>query len=137
MRHANLEEVDFAKKAAEHFEQHPKHWSFGDLKEGTFLALKWGLGNDAVLVLKLDDIAEPVVYGNMIKKAAEQSKRHKVWQCRVILDRDEKIPDGFDFPPRQAVKSVMEKYGLNPLAIYSGWGHDTTKSEKEYLKNKK
>jgi hypothetical protein len=65
------EEIDrnkFAEEAGEDFSKHPEHCSFGDVTPGSFLALRWGLGNDCVLVLKLDENSEPVNYQNLVKK---------------------------------------------------------------------
>ena len=62
-----LARIEFAKKAAEHFAMNPKHWSFGDLKPETLLALRWGLSDDCVLVLKLDPDFEPINYQNFVR----------------------------------------------------------------------
>ena len=67
MRHAKLDEAEFVKKAIKHFDDNPKNYSFGDLKEGTFFAMRFGLGDDCVLMFKLDDHFEPTVYGQVIK----------------------------------------------------------------------
>jgi len=45
------------------------------LEEGTFLALKWGLLDDCVLLLKLDDFFSPTVYGQVIKNKDAQHQR--------------------------------------------------------------
>lgn len=49
--------IDFAKEAAAHFAEHPNHWSYSKegLGPGVLLALKWGLGSDCVLVLRVAD----------------------------------------------------------------------------------
>ena len=62
------EQIEFAEKAALHFASHPEHSSFGEIKQGEYLALRWGLGNDCVLVLKLDEYFEPVNYQQLIKR---------------------------------------------------------------------
>lgn len=59
--------VDFGKRAAEHFIEHPEHSSFGDLEPETYLALRWGLHDRAILVLKLDPDFHPFVYGDCIR----------------------------------------------------------------------
>jgi len=63
-----LDRIEFARKAAQHFANNPKHWSFGDLKPETFLALRWGMGDDCVLVLKLDPTFEPINYRNLVRQ---------------------------------------------------------------------
>lgn len=72
MRHVYMndekERIEFAERAAKHFAANPKHWSFTDedIAPGVLLALRWGLGNDCVAVLKLDSEFTPVIYGNLI-----------------------------------------------------------------------
>ena len=63
---------EFAQRAARHFEENPQHRSYSDreINPGCLLAMKWGGGDDCVLVLKLDDFFEPVNYQNLIHKKA-------------------------------------------------------------------
>lgn len=64
------ERMDFAKAAAAHFATHPKHWSYsggGEITPGSFLALRWGLGDDCVLVLRLDPDEDPVNFQQIIR----------------------------------------------------------------------
>lgn len=56
------------KDAAENFEGNPKHASFGDLTPGSYLALRWGLGEDCILILKLDHYFENRNYQQAIKR---------------------------------------------------------------------
>lgn len=63
-----LEKIEFAKKAALDFEMHPDHSTCGSLEPGSYLAIRWGLGNDCVLVLKLDENFESINYQNLVKK---------------------------------------------------------------------
>lgn len=67
-----LEELAFAKRAAEKFASDPSMHSFSDaeIERGKFLALRWGLGDDCVLVLKLDDIHTPTIYAQQVRLAA-------------------------------------------------------------------
>jgi hypothetical protein len=69
---ALLEELAFAKRAAEKFAAEPGVSSFTDseIERGAFLALRWGLGDDCVLVLKLDDIHTPTIYAQQVRLAA-------------------------------------------------------------------
>ena len=61
-------ESAFVKAAAKHFAAFPNHWSYteGDVEPGALLALRWGMDGDCVLVLRLDEMHTPVVYGNSI-----------------------------------------------------------------------
>lgn len=65
-----LERLAFAEQAAADFAAHPEHcsYSYGEIKPGAYLALRWGLGNDCVLVLKLCDYFEPVNYQQLVKE---------------------------------------------------------------------
>lgn len=51
-----MERIRFADRAARYFALHPECQSFSDadISPGCLLALRWGLGDDCVLVLKLD-----------------------------------------------------------------------------------
>jgi hypothetical protein len=62
-----MEELDFAQKAAAYFAAHPDKSSYGDLDPESFLALRWGLGEDCVLVLKLHDYHQATNYTNIIR----------------------------------------------------------------------
>jgi hypothetical protein len=64
---ALLEELAFARKAAEHFARCPKHNSYGPLDPGSFLALRWGLDGDCVVVLKLDEFHVATNYAELIR----------------------------------------------------------------------
>lgn len=59
--------MEFAEKAAEHFAEHPNHWSFGEIAPGELLALRWGMGNDCVLVIRQHEDEEPVNFQQIIK----------------------------------------------------------------------
>ena len=64
-----VELLEFAKEAATHFAAESKHWSYGELIPGSYLALRWGLGDDCVLVVKLDEDFTPVNYAQLVKQA--------------------------------------------------------------------
>lgn len=63
--------IAFAEAAARHFAANPKHWSYSDavldVAPGELLALRWGMGDDCVLVLRIGD-DEPVIYGQIIER---------------------------------------------------------------------
>jgi hypothetical protein len=65
-----LARLAFAEKAAEDFIKNPKHWSYGDLTPGSLLAIRWGMGEDCVLVLKLDEYHENVNYQQLARRTA-------------------------------------------------------------------
>jgi hypothetical protein len=61
-------ELAFARKAAANFAQHPEHATFGNIEPGGLFAVRWGLGNDCVLVLKLDETHTPTNYQQLVKE---------------------------------------------------------------------
>jgi len=63
-----LEEFEFAKRAAKKFEEKPDLVTYTDedIKEDELFAVKWGLGNDCILVFKIGD--EPRIYAQIIAK---------------------------------------------------------------------
>ena len=69
-----LDQLAFAEKAAADFKANPKHWTFTDgaIKPGALFAVRWGLGEDCVLVLKLDDSHEPTNYQNLVRWAVQK-----------------------------------------------------------------
>ncbi|MCJ7409533.1 hypothetical protein LPQ06_28485, partial [Klebsiella pneumoniae] len=64
------ERMAFAERAAMHFADHPEHWTYadGNPEAGELLALRWGLLDRAVLVLRVSD-EEPVIYADLVHAA--------------------------------------------------------------------
>lgn len=60
--------ADFAKKAAQAFAKEPRMCTFGSVTPGSLFALRWGAGDDCVLVVKLDEDFEPVNFQQLIKE---------------------------------------------------------------------
>lgn len=60
--------LEFVKKAANHFTENEKHSTFGDLTPGSYLAIRWGLDDDCVLVLKVDENSQVVVFQQAIQR---------------------------------------------------------------------
>lgn len=63
-----LEQIEFAKKAAALFAADKSKSSFGEITQGGFIALRWGLGDDCVLVLKLDELHVPTNYQSLVRQ---------------------------------------------------------------------
>jgi hypothetical protein len=64
--------IAFAEEAARHFAANPAHWSYSNCKPnaiqpGELLAMRWGMGDDCVLVLRVGD-DEPVIYGQLVRQ---------------------------------------------------------------------
>lgn len=67
------EKVCFVKEAAKNFADNPEHSSYGELKPESLLALRWGLCDDSVLLLKLDDEFRPEVYQKAIAEVPHET----------------------------------------------------------------
>jgi len=63
-----LARLAFAEKAAVDFAEYPQHATYGDIGCGLFLAIRWGMGNDCVLVVRQDENDEAVNYQQLIRK---------------------------------------------------------------------
>lgn len=57
---------EFAQRAAVHFRDNPEHWSYtdGEIKAGEFFALRFGMGEDCVVIFTVGD--EPLNYQQLI-----------------------------------------------------------------------
>jgi hypothetical protein len=66
-----LDRLAFAERAAACFRSDPKLATFSDrsVSPGSYLALRWGLGNDCVLVVKLDEYDEPINYQQLVRQS--------------------------------------------------------------------
>lgn len=61
------EQAEFAVKAAQRFAEDSNLATYGDVKPGGYLAIRWGIGGDCVVVVKLDDHHEPTNYQQIVK----------------------------------------------------------------------
>lgn len=59
----------FARRAAEHFAENPKHWTYtdGDIVAGCMFAMRYGLGNDCVVIFKISHDADVINYQELIR----------------------------------------------------------------------
>lgn len=67
-------EIAFARLAAREFKLNPRLATFGDPEKGSYIAIRWGLMDRGVLVLKLDADHEPVNFRDMITDSANGSQ---------------------------------------------------------------
>jgi hypothetical protein len=67
--HNELKQIEFAKIAAKRFAGHPEisTYSLDKIEPGCFLAIRWGMGEDCVLVVKLDDSHVPINYAQLVR----------------------------------------------------------------------
>lgn len=68
-------ELEFANRAAAHFATHPKHSTYTDSEiiHGCFFAVRWGMGEDCVVVLKLDESHMPTNYQNLVREFHQEA----------------------------------------------------------------
>lgn len=63
----------------------------------------------------------------MVKPKAKQ-----IWECKVGECDDFVVPMGGDSPMRDAVsKAYKELTGRDPVFLFSGWGGELTKGQRE------
>ena len=58
--------IGFVKQAVKRFGESPGLATFGDVRPGEYLALRWGMGEDCVLVIRLDKNFEPINFHQAI-----------------------------------------------------------------------
>lgn len=89
MRHTHVEEaldqIAFAKKAAQHFSVNAKSYTYteDDIEMGCLLAIRWGGNEDCVLVCKLSAYHEPVNYMKLIMKQYCPAKTEEASQAEL------------------------------------------------------
>lgn len=68
MKHRRLneefEKIALVQAAKEAFDKDPKlaTFSIGDVVEGSLFAVRWGLDNDCIMILKIDESTEPEIF---------------------------------------------------------------------------
>ncbi len=61
----------------------------------------------------------------------------RIWNCKIGEVDMKYLPDGADFPMRQAIKAAYREItGQDPQFLFSGWAGQLDDSEREYLKRK-
>jgi len=66
-----------------------------------------------------------------------QGNRMKVWECKLVLSDEAELPDGADFPMRQALRIACEEMtGQLPIDIFSGWAGSLTEIEKKVMRTR-
>jgi len=66
-------ELSFARQAAKYFAKEPKCFTYtaGEIEPGCFLAIRWGLMEDCVVVIKLDESHVPTNYMELVRTDGE------------------------------------------------------------------
>jgi hypothetical protein len=64
------DQQQFARRAAEHFAAHPEHQTYTDeeIACDQWFAVRYGLGNDCVVVFKISDSVEPKNYMELVRE---------------------------------------------------------------------
>ena len=72
---SEIAQIEFAKKAAKAFAGNSElsTFSYGAPTPGSFLALRWGLGEDCVLVIKIDENHTPTNYAQLIRTIVHEN----------------------------------------------------------------
>ena len=127
---AECEQYDFASKAAMAFGKNDKLATYGgQILPGALLALRWGLMDRSVLVVRLDQSHVPTVYPDIITvKNPEAEKAFLQARNQLFQERfaEQETSAGVTFP---AFKPVPEKvcvfareaaraFALNPKLAY-------------------
>lgn len=61
----------------------------------------------------------------------------KIWNCKIGECEELDVPDGSDFPMRQAItRAYKEITGKDPMFIFSGWGGQLTEPERAVVENR-
>jgi hypothetical protein len=59
-------------------------------------------------------------------------KQNTIWFCKIGIRGDVPLPDGADFPMRQAIREAFRQVtGLEADLVFSGWGGEYTEAEAE------
>ena len=59
--------------------------------------------------------------------------KYQVWECKIVVPINARLPMGFDSPPRTAAIEAVESAGVEVLACFSGWGGTLTETQAEVL----
>lgn len=83
-------ELAFAEAAAKWFTENPHGYSYadgGDIEPDSLLALRWGAGDDCVLVLSVSDHHTPTIYGQVID--ANEAAKAQRGMSNVVVPRED------------------------------------------------
>jgi hypothetical protein len=63
----------------------------------------------------------------------KEMSKFEVWDCKIVVANDAKLPDDFDFPPRCAAIEAVAAAGVEVLDCFSGWGGTLTEIERRIV----
>jgi hypothetical protein len=61
----------------------------------------------------------------------KSDKIKNVWNCNLVVGSE--IPNGFDYPLREAIVKVCEKHNISVLDVFSGWGGTLDEMKKQVM----
>lgn len=61
------------------------------------------------------------------------SKKYQIWECKIVVSGDIKLPNGFDFPPRVGAIRAIENNNIKVLSCFSGWGGKLTVAKEKIV----
>lgn len=72
---SEVAQIEFARKAAKAFASNKEisTFTYGEITPGSFLAIRWGLGEDCVLVVKVDENHTPTNYAQLIRTIVHEN----------------------------------------------------------------
>lgn len=59
--------------------------------------------------------------------------KYQIWDCKIVVPADAKLPNGFDWPPRQAAIAAVEAAGIEVIGCSSGWGGRISKRDERFM----
>ena len=63
------QQLAFVKEAIDYFNSHEKIYTYGSLEKGSLFAMRWGMMDDCVLLLKLDEEFTRINYQNCLERS--------------------------------------------------------------------
>lgn len=66
-------------------------------------------------------------------KKNEEDPKFKVWQCKIVVSKDARLPIAFDDSPWSAAIKAVESAGIPVLYCFSGWDGCLTPSERDIV----
>jgi hypothetical protein len=80
---------------------------------------------------KPEDVGKSYHLPRRRKEMAKED--YKVWECKIVVSANAKLPRAFDGLPRQAAQGAVEEAGIPVVAVLSGWGGELTDGELEAI----
>lgn len=63
-------------------------------------------------------------------------EKYQAWTCTLVVPGDAELPNGFDFPPRDAARNAVLQAGIPVVALFTGWGGTVTEGQLAVIENR-